>query len=391
MGRIWGLVVIAVFAGGCAGEAPPPPTVSVRDSMGVRIIESLADSRFEAPWAVGARVWAIGELDGDPNYLLSRVSGAMQLPSGDVVIGNGGTNELRFYGSSGMHQETVGREGEGPGEFEYLRALGRCRPDGFVAYDLNWQANAYLFDRTFVDKTVLRTPDGITPYAVSCDADGHRLILGWGREATDGPREGFYQAYDRLLLTTSDGEIEAELGRRLVSERIGSQFGSRPHPAGRQTVFALHDHKVYVGSGERFEVEVLGMDGSTQGLLRGPAVPLEVTASIRNESEAAMLSQVSEARRPEARTQMAGWEWPESFPAYTALQVDLEGVVWLRAYGPDPSQNEVWSLLDPMKGYLGDLALGPRQTLLEAGADYVLVLTKDDFDVERVEKYLLDR
>jgi len=392
MSRIGMSVVVAALAGGCAGDAPAPPTVSVRDSMGVQIIETFADARFETSWSVGEQVWAIGELEGDPDYLLSRVEGAMQLPSGDVVIANGGTNELRFYGSTGRHQETVGREGEGPGEFEYLRALGRCRSDGFVAYDLNWQANAYLFDGTFVDKTVLRTPDGFTtPYEVACDTDGHRLMLGWGREVTDEPRVGFYQAHDQLLLTGADGEITVELGRRLVSERIGTQFGSRPHPAGRQTVFGLHDHTIYIGSGEHFEVEVLGMDGAVQRLLRGPAVSLVLTDSIRNQSEAAQLSQVSEARRPEARTDMAGWEWPESIPAYTDLRVDSEGVVWLRAYQADPFRNEIWSLLDPTAGYLGDLTLGPRQTLLEVGADYLLVLTKDDLDVERVEKYLLYR
>ena len=385
------VVVVVGLSSGCDAAAPPRSTSTIRDSAGVRIIESLADGRFRAPWVVGLEVWTIGELDGPADYLLSRVQGAMQLPTGEVVIANGGTNELRFYGPDGTHRRTLGREGQGPGEFEYLRALGPCREDGFVAFDFNWQMNVYGFDGTFVEKTVLRTPDGITPYEVACDGDGHVLLLGWGRDASEGPREGFYQLHDDLLLTNADGEIDTDFGRRLVSERIGSRFGSRPHPGGRATVFALRDHLVYVGSGERFEVEVWALDGSLQSLLRGPPVSLQVSDSVKNVFVESALSRISEERRPAARTDFASWEWPESLPAYTALQVDPEGVVWVRIYNPDPSAPELWSLLHVTDGYLGDLALGARQTLLEAGDDYVLVLSRDEFDVERVAKHTLNR
>jgi hypothetical protein len=47
--------------------------------------------------------------------------------------------------------------------------------------------------------------------------------------------------------------------------------------------------------------------------------------------------------------------------------------------------------LDPEEGYLGDVHLSPGQTLLEAGSDYLLVLSRDHLDVERVERYLLTR
>lgn len=366
--------------------------MSVRDSAGIRIVETTSDTRLQAPWELAEQPeWAVGELEGDPAYLLSGVTGAMQLATGEVVIANRGTNEVRFYDSDGSLQRARGGEGQGPGEFEYLRALGPCSPEGFVAFDLNWQMNVYARDGTFLEKTTLRTPVGVTPYEVACDPHGHVLMLSWGRDATEGPTEGFYQAHDELLLTTPDGTIEAELGRRLASERIGSRFGSRPHPAGRATVFALNQDRVFVGSGERFEVEVRELDGSLQSLLRGPPIPLEVTDSVKAEILQARLAEGSVERHAEIRNDHAEWEWPQSLPAYTALQVDSEGIVWLRAYSADPSSPEIWSLIDPEHGYLGDLALQPRQELLEAGRDYILVLTRSELDVERVEKYELLR
>jgi hypothetical protein len=382
----------AVLVSGCDATRAQENRFAVRDSAGIRIVESIGTTRWPASWSLGAEpVWAVGEVEGDPAYLLSRVVGAMTLPTGEVVVGNRGTNELRFYAPDGTHVQTRGGDGQGPGEFEYLRGLAPCHAGGFIAFDLNWQMNAYLFDGTFVEKTTLQTPVGVTPYEIACDERGHVLMLGWGRDVTDGPQEGFYSAFDDLLLTDRRGNIQTDFGERLASERIGGRFGSRPHPAGRATLFALHDDRVYEGSGERFEVEVRDLDGGLLELMRGPRLGLEVTDSVRALILEVNLRSASPQRHEEIRSAFAGWTWPPTLPAYAALQVDSEGVVWLRAFAADEAEAEVWSLIEPERGYVGDLTLGPRQTLLEVGTDHVLVVARDELDVERVERYELRR
>lgn len=267
---LWTAVGVTLFVA-CEGAGLPESRISVRDSAGIRIVQARSEVRSQAPWTLTEQpVWSVGELEGDPAYLLSEVTGAMQLPTGEIVI-----------------------------------------------------------DGTFVEKTTLRTPAGVTPYQLACDAHGHVLMLGWGRDATEGPTEGFYQAHDNLLVTTLDGTIEADLGRWLASERLGNRGGSGPHPAGRATVFALHDDRVFVGSGELFEVEIHGLDGSLLGLLRGPQIPLEVTDSVKDHVLQTILEQRPRERHAEIRSDFAEWEWPESFPAFTALRVDSEDVVWL--------------------------------------------------------------
>ncbi|NIM51473.1 MAG: hypothetical protein GTN78_04365 [Gemmatimonadales bacterium] len=77
----------------------------------------------------------IGVLDGDPNYQLFRVVGALRLSDGRLVVANSGTNELRFYDSSGRYLRSSGRKGGGPGEFEGLSWLGASGADSLLAYD----------------------------------------------------------------------------------------------------------------------------------------------------------------------------------------------------------------------------------------------------------------
>lgn len=365
---------------------------TVRDSAGVRIVESRSDSRYQTSWTLGeVPVWAVGQLTDDPDYLFSRVVGATQLPNGTIVVANGGTNELRFYSSDGTLVRSEGREGQGPGEFQYMRGLGLCSEEGFIAFDLNWEMNSYHSDGTFIDRQVFRAPSGITPYNLACDPHGHVLLIGWGRDAAAGPQVGFFQARDRLVLTSRDGDGETDFGERLVSERWGTPNGSRPHPAGRATRFALHGDEVFVGTGERFEVEVRDLSNSLLALLRGPSVNLEITDSIKSAYLEGQLAAAPAERHPRIRRNAEAMDWPEAFPAFVDLKVDSEGILWLLAYSTSRVGPQVWSLLDPNEGYLGDLQLPPRHSLLEAGSDYLLLLTKDDLDVERLVKLTLNR
>lgn len=391
-----GLCAALTALGSVAACSPPsasPPTVGVRDSAGVRIVELAETERFPAPWQKASEPeWAVGELEGEAEYLLSRVAGAMVLPGGETVIANGDTSELRFFDANGIFTRSLGGMGEGPGEFEYLRALGPCFAGGFVAFDLNWQRNSYQMDGTFVEKTVLRAPSGITPYTLACDDEGHLMILGWGHTMDGPPPLGFYQARDRLVLAGDDDEVAVDFGERLVSERLGTPNGSGPHPAGRATRFAIHDGRAYIGSGEQMEVEEWSLDGALVSLIRGPQLPLEVTEAVRSIYLESQLESIEDPnRRAARRTAIGDMEWPERLPAYTDLKVDPTGVIWALQHEMVDTGIETWSLLHPERAYLGDVALGLDQSLLEIGEDYLLVLHRDELGVERVLRLALER
>jgi hypothetical protein len=384
------VVTIVALSSGCDRSTPSAASVR-RDSAGTTIIETPIAQRRAAPITIveGPSV-SIGQIEGDARYLLSRVVGALQLPDGNIVIANGGTNELRFFDPTGKWLKSEGRTGAGPGEYEYLRALGKCRAPGFAAFDLHWQLNSYDAAGTFIEKSALRAPNGISPYNLACDEHGHLLILGWGHPAKGIPI-GFYSARDRLVLASSDGTIRSDFGQRLVSERIGNEHGSRPHPAGRATLFALANDLVYVGSGERFELELYDLGAKLRTLVRGPAIPLSTTDSVKAAYLQSTLARVSPDRQPALRNEIANMQWPETLPAYTKMIVDPNGIAWVRAFQLDPSASETWSLLDPERGYIGDLSLRAGQSLLEAGRDYLLVLNRDSLDVESVRRLRLNR
>ena len=122
---------------GCSPRDAPGPTTSVRDSAGVTISENSGAEWTEATaWRLSAEpTLTIGAFDGAEEYLLFQANGARRLSNGDILIANGGTYELRFYDPSGTHVRSVGREGDGPGDFRSMGGVWRLGSDSIAVWD----------------------------------------------------------------------------------------------------------------------------------------------------------------------------------------------------------------------------------------------------------------
>ena len=119
------LVVMCAVACQEERQGSTGPLSVTTDSAGIEIVENARppdDSRLG--WRIGPEpTVSIGEVEGEDPYLLHDVSDAMMLGDGRIVVVNSGTSELRVFNGSGMHVSTWGGEGEGPGEFSWLRAV----------------------------------------------------------------------------------------------------------------------------------------------------------------------------------------------------------------------------------------------------------------------------
>lgn len=94
------LATLTVFAAGCVGS----------DATGE------GDAAAES-WTLGAPGVEIGTVEGEPAYLLHQVVDAIRLADGRIAVLNAGSHEVRLYGADGTHLRSIGREGDGPGEF----------------------------------------------------------------------------------------------------------------------------------------------------------------------------------------------------------------------------------------------------------------------------------
>ncbi len=136
----FGLVLLACSDGGSSDG------FSSRDSLGITIADNVSTPNG-AVWHLSETpTLDIGLLEGDDEYQLFRVVGAVRLDDGHIVVANSGTSELRFFNDSGIHVRSVGARGGGPGEFEMMWAIARYRGDSLAVYDRRL-ARISVFDR----------------------------------------------------------------------------------------------------------------------------------------------------------------------------------------------------------------------------------------------------
>ena len=115
------LSLLAVAFASCE-SAPSSPVIAV-DSAGVRVVVS-DPSASDATCAVGEEpLLVVGDREDDPAHLFGRVVGAARLSDGSVAVVDPTVNQVRVFDETGEHLRSLGRLGDGPGEFK--NALAR--------------------------------------------------------------------------------------------------------------------------------------------------------------------------------------------------------------------------------------------------------------------------
>lgn len=122
----------ALFARGClvalaslplaCGETPDPrdtagPVVETETIGDTTVVRTVSGSVWGGQAALVPEV-SIGETDGPEEYLFGSVRAITVDDDQNVYILDGQASHVRVYDSAGTYVATLGRRGEGPGEFQ---------------------------------------------------------------------------------------------------------------------------------------------------------------------------------------------------------------------------------------------------------------------------------
>lgn len=395
------VVVLAAFsvvlAAGCgAGERSSVAPV-VRDSAGVTIVENKAPSLGAGAIKISADpVLEIGVLEGDDAYQLNRVVGATRLSDGRYAVANAGTWELRFYDAGGRHLRSVGGEGGGPGEFQYMRSLWRVAGDTLLVSDLtSRRLSVFDGEGRFVTSYAVPVPSGSLP-------DG--TLVGWRTDQNfdSGSLTSGMLRPDQYLVHYTRGDVVLDtLGRLPSTERYlhlemsGGSIGSieiSPPPFGRTTEMVVSGDRVYAGSADEYEVGVYRPGVGLARLIRVARAPERVTPVVIGALKERQLAAAGDAEgRRAVEQRFTSMEFPEFLPAYAGFRVDSEGVLWVQEYRPPGEEGSRWDLFDDEGRWLTTVELPARFRVLEIGSEHLLGVWRDEMDVEYLRVYEVDR
>jgi hypothetical protein len=351
------------------------------------------DARTVPEWNIAATPsLRIGSVAGPPNENLFRVTHALQLRNGNFLIAQA-DGLLRLYGPDGSYKSSVGRRGDGPGEFQNIEWLQELNDGWFAAYDGRLRRLTILTGDA-VERLISLAGSGAITFPIPFGVLPDNSILATASPAapSGGDLVGRIAPEELLMRYPADGTQPAILwrtpGKEVSNTVVNGRLVSLPAVFGRDARISLHGDHLYVAWTGTPEVVRLSSEGGPTLVLRWQhdAVPVEdtdVAAFI-----AAMLDGESNAAaRLRVEQMLLSSPLPDQMPALGELVVDELGNVWVQDF-PEPKQvNGTWRVFDTDGLHVANISIPTGLRILQIGAEFVLGLTRDELDVEYVLLY----
>ena len=340
----------------------------------------------------------LGGNENDTTQLFAVVVGATRLANGNILVADRAAYSLHLFGPDGKHLKTMGRKGAGPGEFVYLGDFWRCG-DSLVAYDIDGHRESVLaLDGRFVRGFRFATPEpaGQVPYRSACNSRGTFVHSGWGNTREAKPPS--YRPSVDFWLSGADSTIRRVIGRFPGSERFVKTVdkrvvGTRPLPLGKQTDMAIGLNRIYIGTAERPEILVFGVNGERLPSIQLADMP--AVAVTRADIDAERDKEVASSPptwRKSLEDDYATFPYPKFLPPYVALRVDAGDNLWVQSYPRKQSPVVTWTVFNNRGSRITQLDLPRDLEPFEIGSDYVLGRYLDpDEAIPQVRLYRLVR
>jgi hypothetical protein len=358
---------------------------------------ALAAQSAASPWTIEPTpLLTIGESQADTNDMFSQVVGATRLPDGRVLVGDIGSYALRLFAADGKFVRRFGRKGDGPGEIGYLKSLLRCG-DSVVTVDVSGRrVSMFSLGGNYVRSFRFSSPQAGRPAYVSvCNAGGDFAHYGW--ELITDVKGGVYRSNVPLWISKANDAENRPLAVIPGSERFGQVLdgkvrGSRPLPLGKQTAIALGNGRVYVATGDRYEIAVFDFAGKPLTPIREDRPPQATSKADIDFFKEREFSMMPAARRELAERAFDDLPLPKTLPSYAVLVVDARGHVWAQDYPRGAAATATWNVYDAAGKRVASVELPRNLEVYEIGTDYVLGRFLDpDESIPLVRIYRLRR
>ena len=114
--------------------------------------EGLWDSKENANVTI-TQERQIGELDGPEEFLFVNISDVTVNGKGDIYVADSRLNEIRKFNKDGEYLLSLGRKGQGPGEFQSVNIISVNSHDELIAFDSMLRRISIFSDNGELTKT----------------------------------------------------------------------------------------------------------------------------------------------------------------------------------------------------------------------------------------------
>lgn len=343
-------------------------------------------------WRVSAAPSLVIGAGGGSDHEFFRLVAAARLRDGRIVALVEAS--VRVFDSSGRPLRTIGRAGQGPGEFVRPSHLQIGPSDSLFVFDAGTQRLS-VFD---------------TSGALLRDAriQGSYAVTGAVGRFTDG--RWFAKGEDQLVSvgtgsmardTVSFAHLTPEMawGARLAAVpgaftsamTAAGRRGVRQAPFSPQVLWHVHGRCLYTASGDSPEVTVTRSDGSRVATLTLHERPRRPTRADWDAWVEFMGQPVPREQMADFRMLVEGIPRMDVLPRVGGLIVDATGLVWLQEYSTPLGEGTNIRVVDPSGTTVARLEIPEGIRLLDVGRDYIFGRRLSGMNEEVLVRYDLTR
>ena len=327
-------------------------------------------------------------------------------PDGRIAITQPQDHSVRFFDPNGQPLATVGRRGQGPGEFESIVAAGWIGDTLWVAEGARY---SLVSPRHVVARTMRPPPASVAPadrerlprlseaYTFTLRSDGSRVVSatvyppypsGWGMGSVPIVAVAPDGAVGILLTTVNAlaGSVEAR------NTRGPPDWARIPfHPPLVHAVAPDGDRLALVSTSLEgpeagtFRVTVHRITGDTAFSRTYPFTGAPIPRHVADSAMNAVLGRSP----PHVVAALRDVRLPSVYPPIESVVLGRDGTTWVELR--ETAAGRPWLILDGRGEPIATTVAPPRVTIRAADSTHVWALERDDDDVESVIRYRIDR
>ncbi len=383
--------------------------VTVRDSLGIEIVESGAPLWVEATaWTIDPEpVLIIGDMEFDSTRALFQVNDVLLMDGDEVIVANGGTAELLWFDRGGNLKKVIGKPGRGPDELRVVRSVWRCENGAIAVNDIEKIVQFDTAGRTLAsNRADQRIGDGARNIS-GIDHDCSRIVVAIRpaprqTSVSDVVAPTWSLAWEDLVTGKRD-TIARFPGGEVVGLIYQGRIRPQPFPWGNRPYWSTtQEGFTYVASSATYETRRYGPSGDLQRISRVNGRALPHNRPDRNVFEERRRLMVE--AYPKSRTlddilpKWGEFPVPEVEPVASQLIADDAGNVWIRSYPRSTGgyagfewdrlvEPESWTVFDPSGRWLGLVMIPSGVEVIRIQGDRLIGTQKDELDVEQVRVF----
>ena len=257
-----------------------------------------------------------------------------------------GSKKIQMFSPDGVPIREIGREGGGPGEFEFTPSVHIGPGDTLYA----WETNEYRLttfspeDQSLVSSNIIGNPGSRAPRPLRfLGAMNQGYLMEFSVFYTPGSIVQFELGHFAKIVTWNGNAPDdrmAQLPRaNFVTFEMNSMSGIRFLPYSARPHYVLSaDQVLYHGMSDAIQLTGSTLEGEDMSEISLPHTPVPVSAS---ERESAAGNIQLEQLRKDLLANI-----PEHKPAYVRLMSDDAGHIWMLLSKPENEQTSTWLVIN---------------------------------------------